>query len=483
MTGRLWAMAAALFVLLAVSYTLSIGLRATRNASISGDEPFYLITAQSLLQDGNLDLRAQYRAESYREFFDHPAGLWTQSIPLVDGRVLSPHQPGLSVLIMPGFVAGGLRGVQVELLLLWAAAFALAFLLVERETSDARASWIITAVTGLTAPAFVYATEVYPEAAAGLCVVGAVLLLRARPAGARSGVALAALLSALAWLGMKYIPLGAVIAAWYLWSTDGKGRGAFIGASVMSAAAYLWFHLAAFGALTAYNSNTVYEGAATSTVLQSHLDFGDRVYRTWGLFIDRRFGIGRWAPVFLAVLPCLPLLARAGRAGALSASLIGAQVLIATFLSITMMGWWFPGRMLIVIFPLLPLLLTVAYLRAPRPVRVLGAAAAAYSLAITLVLLLAESRGDVTMTFDPFALASPVFELPGPLFPDYRWWSLETNVLTAAWLSLGTAALFTSSGSRSRARAVCSLVRARWNARGGVPAGPAIPASKGLPRE
>ena len=43
-----------LFLLLVACYSLSIGLRATRGASITGDEPFYLLTTQSLLQDGKL---------------------------------------------------------------------------------------------------------------------------------------------------------------------------------------------------------------------------------------------------------------------------------------------------------------------------------------------------------------------------------------------------------------------------------------------
>ena len=86
--------AAALFLLLAVAYSFSVEIRATRGASITGDEPFYLLTTQSLLFDGDFDLRNQYEARSYESFFDHPDGLWQQSVPLPDGRLLSPHNPG-----------------------------------------------------------------------------------------------------------------------------------------------------------------------------------------------------------------------------------------------------------------------------------------------------------------------------------------------------------------------------------------------------
>ncbi|HEY8393620.1 MAG TPA: hypothetical protein VIK92_02325, partial [Thermaerobacter sp.] len=140
--ARLWAGAVVLFAVLVVAYAFSIDIRASRGAAITGDEPFYLLTTQSLLQDGDLDLRQQYERESYRVFFDHPDGLWLQSVPAADGRLLSPHNPGLPVLLIPGFALAGLRGAQVELLLLAALTFALTYLLVARVTGEALWSWL-----------------------------------------------------------------------------------------------------------------------------------------------------------------------------------------------------------------------------------------------------------------------------------------------------------------------------------------------------
>ena len=61
--------AAALFLMLCVAYSFSVDIRATRGASISGDEPFYLLTTQSLLADGDFDLTNQYETKSYESFF------------------------------------------------------------------------------------------------------------------------------------------------------------------------------------------------------------------------------------------------------------------------------------------------------------------------------------------------------------------------------------------------------------------------------
>lgn len=71
------------------------------------------MTTQSLLADGDLDLRDQYETKSYKAYFDHADHLWYQSLPTPDGCLLGPHNPGLSVLAIPGFARGGLLGVQV----------------------------------------------------------------------------------------------------------------------------------------------------------------------------------------------------------------------------------------------------------------------------------------------------------------------------------------------------------------------------------
>ncbi len=97
--------------------------------STSGDEPSYLLTTQSVLPDRDLDLVNQDGTKSCECFVDHPGGLWQQSVLSVDGNLLSPHNPGLFVLLIPGFALGGLVEVQVQLLLIAAAAMALAFLL------------------------------------------------------------------------------------------------------------------------------------------------------------------------------------------------------------------------------------------------------------------------------------------------------------------------------------------------------------------
>ena len=82
----------------------------------------------------------------------------------------------------------------------------------------------------------------------------------------------------------------------------------------------------------------MYAESNTVEIFGGHIGFSDRYYRLWGLFVDQRFGIGRWAPLLLAVVPALVLLAAKTSEQRLVLVLIVIQLLIATFVAITMMG-------------------------------------------------------------------------------------------------------------------------------------------------
>ena len=449
--------AAALFLLLTIAYAFSLGIRASRGASISGDEPFYLLTTQSLLQDRDLDLVNQYEKKSYESFFDHPDGLWRQSVPLEDGRLLSPHNPGLSVLLIPGMALGGLAGAQAQLLLMAAAAMVLAFLLADRITGQRAICWAMSLVVGLSATAFIYSTEIYPEFPAALVLLACLLTVTAprklsslaqtpgSPAvkpppnsAARwagwDGLHLAVGLSALCWLGIKYLPLALPVAGWFLWRAETPGRVTLLALGAASAAVYVWFHLTTFDSLTPYNVNVVYAGLSSVELADEHIEFGRRFYRLWGLFVDRRFGIGRWAPVLLAAVPGLALLVLGDGRRRLVFGLVAIQLLIATFVAITMMGWWFPGRTVLTVLPLLVIPLVLVFQQGGLAVRAALVGLALYSVTITAGLAQAGHAGEVTMVVDPFDLSFPPFRLAAHAFPIYTFWTGETWALTILWL-------------------------------------------------
>ena len=325
----------------------------------------------------------------------------------------------------------------MQLLILAAATMSLAFVLADRLTWRRAVSWVVTLGVGLTATAFIYSSEIYPEFPAALTLVLSLLMVtRRHPLGVVDALLLSFLLSVMCWLGIKYAPLAMLVSAYFLLKANRPGRLALVVAGAASAGFFAWFHLHLFGGLTPYGVNVVYARWNTVDILGGHIEFGERYYRVWGLFIDRRFGIGRWAPLLLAAVPGMALLAVAGSAHRLLFSLIVVQMLIATFVAITMMGWWFPGRTLLTVLPLFVIPVVLLLLRTPLWGRITVVMLGVLTLATTYGLAVAGRSGEITIAVDPFDMGFPPFQGLAGLFTLYTWWTTETWWLTIFWLSL-----------------------------------------------
>lgn len=80
---------------------------ATYGARTTADEPQYLLTARSLVDDGDLDISDELAAERWRAY--HAAPLPQQTRPLPGGTRISPHDPLLPLLLAPGVAVAGLE--------------------------------------------------------------------------------------------------------------------------------------------------------------------------------------------------------------------------------------------------------------------------------------------------------------------------------------------------------------------------------------
>ena len=429
-----------LFFIFFFAFLWASDIRATYGASITGDEPFYLLTTKSLISDQDLDLQNQYQNHDYEEFFDHEDGLWKQSVPLSDGTLLSPHNPGLSVFLMPGYFLGGLFGAQMQMAVTAAITWALAFLLAFELSKSFWLSILSTLSLGLSATAVIYGSEIYPEVPAGLVLVLSLLYLkRVTVDNWWKIVIFIFLVSLLPWLGTKYAILGLVLVIWSLCQIDRVSAVKMLGGLALSGGVYIWFHLVTFEGLTPYNVNMVYYNNSTWTIFGFHIDFINQFYRLWGLLLDRRFGLVHWQPITLLTLPGLFLLARQSAIPRVIAVLVGAQWLVACFVAITMMGYWFPGRTVMTIFPLLPCLLVVILERysTSKLLWISFLITSLYGLLTSYSLIQAGKSMQIVVAFNPFELDSWLFKQIGFLFPQYTSWTFETWILTVVWLAVG----------------------------------------------
>ncbi|MFL5827539.1 MAG: hypothetical protein ACJ76V_13525 [Thermoleophilaceae bacterium] len=372
--------AALVWLLLFAAYAATLGLHAFGSSDYGGDEPHYLLAAQSLVDDGDLDVQNQYGLRSYDSFYPYVLDRHGRT---VKGALNEPHGVGVPILIAPAFAIGGAKAVELFLAAIAALAGALAYLLALRIAPD---PWAIGAALagGLSPPLLAYGTAVYPELPGAACLAGAALLalrLRERPTRP-AAFACFALLGALPWLGTKLVVPGVVIGAYAFWALRRQRRNmlAVLSAELaaFSVAMYVGVNEGVYGGVTPYAAD--FKGE-TATGASSAGDYLDRAYRLVALFLDREFGLLRWAPVFLLgfyglwllwrgrrdrLSVGLPGYAQMERCGALCAAAAGAQLLVAAFLAPTMFGFWFPGRHLLPALPLLVPLVALGLRHAPR---------------------------------------------------------------------------------------------------------------------
>jgi hypothetical protein len=412
---------ALVWLVLFAAYLATLGLHAFGRSEYAGDEPHYLLAAKSIVDHGDLDVRDEFASRAYKDFYPYPL---ERQGRLRNGRLNEPHGAGFPLLIAPAFAIGGAHGVEIFLAAIAALAVALGYRIALRVAPEPWASGAALAV-GLSPPFLAYGTAVYPELPAGAALAGAALLalrLDGR-ASRRDAFGCFVLLGAVPWLGTKFVPAAVVIgyvAARALWRA--RRRTLAIGAVELAAfSVALWAAVneGLYGGLTPYSTDS---GGASFPG-----GYIARAYRLVALFIDRDYGLLRWAPVFALALCGVWLLWRSRRdhlaravpgvrdiqlAAGLCAAVLGVQLLVAAFLAPTMFGFWFPPRHLLAGLPLAIPLCAWGLRALPRLGTVLAALTLAASVWLYLDVRLGHGglvAGRPDAPFGPLTDAFPLF--------------------------------------------------------------------------
>jgi hypothetical protein len=323
----------------------AVGLHYAAGLPVTGDEPHYLVMAQSLWRDLDLDLQDEYESEEWREFTPGPLRPhW--GAPRSDGRPFPAHSPGLPLLLAPAYAAWGRSGVVVLMALVAAAAAYGCRQLAFAVTNDREAAaWAWIAVAG--PPLAFYSFLAYTEGPSALFAALALLLLLRGPGA--SAAALAALCaSLLPWLHLKMVPAAAALGIVAAVRLRGRSLAAFAGVSLVMVAGFAGYYASVFGVPSPL---AIYGGMPQDA----------RVY-TWrapaGLLLDRSFGLLPVAPVFLLALAGVTAVVR--RRASWSHLLLALAVLAP---ALTWRMWWGgqcpPTRLLVPLLPFLAVALAV----------------------------------------------------------------------------------------------------------------------------
>ena len=157
--------------------SLAIFTGRTRLLPLNGDEPHYLIIAESVAMDRDLDVRNNY----LRDFDDyHIYGLTIPHVYNVPRGWMPAHMPGLGILVAAPFAIAGARGARILLILIAGTLPFITLSVLRRsgETVDDLAVWTACGLT-VAVPTLFGAPQIYPDLPAGVLTLAlTVWLLR-----------------------------------------------------------------------------------------------------------------------------------------------------------------------------------------------------------------------------------------------------------------------------------------------------------------
>ena len=199
----------------------------------TGDEPHYLITAESIAYDLDVDLRNDYASGERVLRVVNVFPLGPDAFVYKESGELRPFRGvGLPAVLAPAVALGGLTGARLVMVLIAALLADQLYRLLRDLRLRRRYRVLAWAAAVFCLPVLVFTSQIYPELAGALLVVVALRVMvvgASRPAALALGSSAAA---ALVWLHVRYFPLSlgilfglALAACLQDWSPGVGGHG------------------------------------------------------------------------------------------------------------------------------------------------------------------------------------------------------------------------------------------------------------------
>ncbi|MFH2108353.1 MAG: hypothetical protein ABII93_06775 [Chrysiogenia bacterium] len=297
----------------------------------TGDEPHYLLIAQSMVRDLDIDVYNNYLHKDYLEFY--PGEISWHAYPGKKGpaHLYSKHFPALPLLLTPAYWCGDRLGKTLkipginlpnernirillarETMTLFAALLvSFFFMLVWEFTQNRRTAFYSWLFFAFTPPILFYFQLLFSEIPVTL-----ILLLILRQALFKESDSNKSLfwsglgIAVIPWFGIKYIILAAAILAIFLylkWRILFKQQWKFLfffGPLLVSSALFLAFLWQIYGMISPF---AVYFGTAAAKAISfsRHFSFSlrDFIVQALAFFIDQRLGLFIYSPLYVLFIP------------------------------------------------------------------------------------------------------------------------------------------------------------------------------------
>jgi hypothetical protein len=210
---RLITAAAAIVAVLAI-LTLLVEVRWHNHQPYSGDEPHYLVMTNSLIQDGDFDVKNDYMSGRFLRYYPYAIDAHVNPTIFTTSRPhwYPEHGVGLAVLLAPAVGIADTSGARAAMVVVALIVIALAFLWARRFTGGVYAAIAVAALA--FSPAFLgMEGRIFPDLATAALLLGCLLIMETRRRRDWHLALLGVLVGAAPWFHYKNVVAFGTVAA------------------------------------------------------------------------------------------------------------------------------------------------------------------------------------------------------------------------------------------------------------------------------
>lgn len=287
---QIWIISFLVFALAAIVFHV-------QGIHLSGDEPHYVMIAQSLVEDGDFDLKNNLENKTYFAYL--PVEIRFHGL-IHAGRYRSFHLPGISFLMVPGFFLFKLFNGAIPAALFFRlcaafinAFFALGLFLAFKTFLPDHNHGKLFIFFLTTFPLVFHAVHLYPELPAATLMIYAYLFSRGRYRFFFPGL----LLALIPWLHLKYVlpvALLALAVSAGIWRQGGariKRLASFFAAPILSLSLLVFYSKTLYGFF--------YPGSISPEKNFFAIPLALKMETLFSFFLDQRDGLLVYAPFLL----------------------------------------------------------------------------------------------------------------------------------------------------------------------------------------
>jgi len=310
-----------LFIAAFLVYNLCTFILVSRGITFSGDEPYYLLTTHSLLEDNDINVANNYAQEDYFSFYSKDKnprfrlGMYAREGKKGPNYIYPINLPGVSVLALPfywlsqNFSGDLLTFILKGSLAIWAVFLGLQLYLLAREHwGDEKIALQLWLFYSFSTPVLFFAIHLYSEVPIALFSI--YIFRKARSKKSLSlfhYFLMGFLLSLFFWFGLKYNLLFGtlfLVSLYYLFKDHRAGIKIiyFVFFPILSLTLFYTFIHSIYGTFSPFS---VYEGVLTPERLQAFKDaalsapLSMRFDTFFNYFLDQRDGLLLYSPFYM----------------------------------------------------------------------------------------------------------------------------------------------------------------------------------------